>query len=509
MDCPIIIIRLLSSNYCYCFSVQDLQDFLNLYFAGCKILQKQVDFYDLMYAYLRRASADNVYVAEIFFNPQSHTEKGIPFSTVVNGLYDAIVDAYRDFGIRASLILGFLRHLSEDAAYQTLEEAKPYLDKIVGIGLDSTEVGNPPSKFKRVYLSAAGLGLKLVAHAGEEGGPLYIKGALDDLRVSRVDHGVQCLKDPDLIRRLVKDRIPLTTSPLSNLKLQILSRFFGGRDVTKELLTHGIMVTVNSDDPAYFGGYITDNFLHTALASGLDEKDICKICRNAFQATFLSEVDKQFYLEKIDKFNVTIGCAAPPKSVTFFGSSNSKPKSEEYDMCVRASKLLVSRGFMVVTGGYSGLMEATSFGAQEAESCENAPLVPSLGVLAPCVFSGEGGNPFIKKSVQARNLPERLERLVGASEYFFVCGGGIGTLTELLYVWDIGSVRPLSGCLSQRVYVLRSFWEESLKLILSTIVKDKKKYERLLKLLTFVDGEEEFVGLVEEDWKRRSNEAIL
>ena len=323
-------------------------------------------------------------MAEIFFDPQTHTDRGIPFNVIINGLYSTIVDGHHDFGIRASLILCFLRHLSEAAAFKTLEEAKPHLDKIAGVGLDSSEVGNPPSKFEQVYKMAAELGLKLVAHAGEEAGPSYIQEALDILGVQRVDHGVQSLKDSNTIQRLVEAKIPLTVFPFSNQKLQVLSRYFNGHQVTKELLMKGIMVTVNSDDPAYFGGYITDNFLSLATLDGMDEKDIYQICKNGFNATFLSKIDKQFYLKKIDKFNIAMGVAAPPKSVTFFGSQKPRPDSDEYKRCVHAARLIASRGFTVVNGGYKGLMEAASFGAKDADG--SSP-VPTIGVLLPRVFS--------------------------------------------------------------------------------------------------------------------------
>lgn len=481
---------------------------MDLYFKACDVLKTEQDFYDLMYAYLRRASVDNVYVAEIFFDPQTHTDRGIPFNVVINGLYSAIVDGYRDFTIRGSLILCFLRHLSEDAAFRTLEEAKPHLDKIIGIGLDSCEVGNPPSKFERVYKMAAGLGLKLVAHAGEEAGPPYIQEALDVLRVHRVDHGVQSLHDSDTIQRLVDAQIPLTTCPFSNQKLQILSRYFDGHHVTKDLLTKGILVTVNSDDPAYFGGYITDNFLSSATTDGLDERDVCRMCRNAFNAAFLPELDKKFYLQKINKFNVAMGCAAPPKSITFFGSRKPFPGSEEYDGCARASHLLASKGFAVVNGGYSGLMEAASFGAKEAAiSVNGSSPALSVGVLAPRVFGNRSayGNSYLSKSVFARSLPERVDRLVDASEYFFVCGGGIGTLTELLVAWNVSSIRPMSGGVALKIYVLRSYWEKTLEALMPAI----KMYTEDRGLVRFVESGEELVKIVEEDWERRSADAIL
>ena len=286
---------------------QDLQDFLDLYYEACNVLRTEEDFHDLMYAYLERASRDNVLVAEIFFDPQTHTDRGIPFDTVISGLFRGIQDGEKVFNIHGSLILSFLRHLSEEAAISTLEQAKPHLDKIIGVGLDSGEMGNPPSKFARVYKMAAELGLKLVAHAGEEGGPDYIREALDLLHVSRIDHGVQCLKDPQLVERLSQEKVPLTVCPLSNIKTQVLQRYFGGKDVTGELLSNGLRVTVNSDDPAYFGGYITDNFLRVVSDSDLSGKDVYRICQNSFNATFLSDEDKALYLKKLDAFTTESG----------------------------------------------------------------------------------------------------------------------------------------------------------------------------------------------------------
>lgn len=486
-----------------------MQDFLNLYFDACKVLKTEQDFYDLMYAYLRRASVDNVFVAEIFFDPQSHTDRGIPFDVVINGLYGATIDGYHDFGIRANLILCFLRDLSEAAAIQTLEEAKPHLEKIIGIGLDSAEVGNPPSKFEHVYRMAAGLGLKLVAHAGEEAGPSYIQEALDVLGVQRIDHGVLCLKDSDTVQRLVRTGVPLTTCPLSNQKLQVLSRHFDGRDVTKELLTKGVMVTVNSDDPAYFGGYITDNFLLAATASRLNERDVCQICRNAFKATFLPELDKQSYLQKIEKFNVAMGCAAPPKSVTFFGSRSPSLGSKEYDGCMHTAKLLASKGFAVVNGGYGGLMEAASRGSSEGTKYPENGSLPALsvGVLAPCVFRGRPshGNSFLSKSVLARSLPERAQRLMDASEYFYVCEGTFGTLTELLSTWNVACIRPLFGGIPPKIYVLGSYWEKTLEVLMSSINMCTEDRE----MVKCVESGEEMVRMVEEDWKKRNANAIL
>lgn len=486
---------------------QDLQDFLDMYYEACAVLLTEQDFYDLMYAYLRRATIDGVYVAEIFFDPQTHTERGVKFDTVVNGLHQALIDGYLNFGIKGSLIMCFLRHLTEDSAVETLEQATPHLDKILAVGLDSGEVGNPPSKFERVFKMASDLGLKLVAHAGEEAGPAYITEALDLLHVKRVDHGVRCVEDQEVLKRLVDKKTPLTTCPLSNNKLQVTARFLGGHNITKELLQKGIVVTVNSDDPAYFGGYITENFLVTAKEAGLTEKDVCRICRNSFRATFLPETEKHFYLRKIDQFNVFMGVSPPPKSVTFFGSRSPVPASDSYKACAKVAELFASRGFSIVNGGYSGLMEAASRGGAEGMKISGTPNVEVQGVLAPRVFSGRHstGNPFLTRILMSRTISERIERLVDTSEYIFVSGGTIGTLTELVVAWNEASIRPMSGGATKKLYLLKSFWEDTMRQLTAAV----GIFPEDCKLLTFVESAEEVVGLVQEDWKRRDAQAIL
>ena len=493
---------------------QDLQDFLDMYYKACNVLQKEEDFYDLMYAYLKRASIDNVYVAEIFFDPQTHTARGIPFDVVINGLHRALVDGYRDFSVQGSLIMCFLRHLTEEDAIQTLEQAKPHLDKILGVGLDSGEKENPPSKFQRVYKMASDLGLKLVAHAGEEVGPNYIWEALDVLRVKRIDHGVQCLKDPQLVERLVKEKMPLTTCPLSNHKLQVNSRFFDGRNVIRELLEKGLNVTVNSDDPAYFGGYITENFLVIA-EEGLTERDVYQICRNAFNSTFLSCVQKQYYLREIDHYNVVMGCTPPPRSIGIFGSRSPKPGSPEFERASEMAKLCATRGFRVVNGGYSGIMEATSSGARAGgsevpstavfEGGNNAGEV--RGVIAPRVFTQRGvaGNEFLTQSVIAHDIGTRMFNLIHSSEYLFAFGGTIGTLTELMAAWNAAAVRPLFGGVPQKIFLLRSFWEKTLKDLIDATGMHKED----VALLTFVDSAEEALEMIERDLKERVRTAVL
>ncbi len=246
------------------YAFTDLQSFLDIYYAGASVLLTEPDFYDMAWAYFLKAQADNVVHAELFFDPQTHTARHVPMDTVINGLHRACVDAQTKLGISASLILCFLRHLSEEEALQTLEEAKPYLDKIIGVGLDSSERGHPPEKFERVFAQARALGLRVVAHAGEEGPPAYIWGALDVLKAERIDHGVQAIHDPTLMKRLAQERIPLTVCPLSNQKLCVFSNLADHN--LGAMLDQGLCVMLNSDDPAYFGGYLNDNFVQTFAA---------------------------------------------------------------------------------------------------------------------------------------------------------------------------------------------------------------------------------------------------
>ncbi len=496
-------------------SSQNLQDFLDLYYEACNVLQEEEDFYDLAYAYFRRAAGENVYVAEIFFDPQTHTDRGVSFDTVITGLHRATVAARLDFGIRAGLIMCFLRHLSEEAAIETLRSAKPHLDKILAVGLDSGELGNPPSKFARVYKKASKLGLKLVAHAGEEAGPEYIVEALDILKVQRVDHGVQCLKDEELIKRLVTEGISLTTCPLSNQKLQINSRFFNGRNVTKELLKKGLKVTVNSDDPAYFGGYINKNFLQTASEVGLTEKDVYVICRNAFQATFLPDHEKEQLLVELNCYTIAMGCATPARSVSIFGSRRPPRGSPEYEDALKVATLFSSRGFRVVTGGYFGIMEAGSRGGREgAEGVSRQTELPggnlsgeTIGILSPQLFPHRGmsGNTFLTHSVFVRNLTDRLHRSIRDSEYFIVFGGTIGTITELMVVLNAAGIRRMFGGVPQRIFLWRAAWEAPLKEFLSAT----NMYPEDVALLTYVDSAEEVVGIVEGDLAERAKNASI
>jgi len=282
------------------YAFTDLQSFLVIYYAGASVLLHEQDFYDMAMAYLQRAVNDRVIHAEIFFDPQTHTDRGVPIANVINGLHRACVDAQKKWNFDASLILCFLRHLSEDAAMQTLEQAMPHRHQFIGVGLDSSEVGHPPEKFARVFAKAKALGLHVVAHAGEEGPPAYIWSALDVLLVERIDHGVQSDQDEVLMERLIETRMPLTVCPLSNQKLCVFSDL--QQHNIGRMLDAGLCVTINSDDPAYFGGYINDNFVQTFEALGLDEKAAYQLARNSFEASFVSSKQKNKWIAQLDHF---------------------------------------------------------------------------------------------------------------------------------------------------------------------------------------------------------------
>ena len=282
------------------YDFSDLQSFLDLYYAGADVLRDEEDFHALTMAYLRRAHADGVVHVEIFFDPQTHTDRGIAFATVLHGIRRALDDGEREFGITHRLILCFLRHLSADAAMATLEQALPYKEAIVAVGLDSSECGHPPGKFAAVFERARREGFLTVAHAGEEGPPAYIAEALDLLQVARIDHGVRCEEDPALVARLASTRVPLTVCPLSNVKLRVYKRIEDHN--LKRLLEAGLCVTVNSDDPAYFGGYIAANFDAVRVGLGLSREDMRKLAANSIEASFLSAMDKARWQEKIEAF---------------------------------------------------------------------------------------------------------------------------------------------------------------------------------------------------------------
>ena len=281
------------------YAFDNLQSFLDIYYAGASVLLHEQDFYDMAWAYLQRAAADHVVHAEIFFDPQTHTERGVAMATVINGLHRACVDAQAQLGVSAQLILCFLRHLSEEAALHTFNEALPFKAKFIGVGLDSSEVGHPPEKFKNVFALAHAHGLHLVAHAGEEGPPAYIWTALDELRVERIDHGVQAAHDAALMQRLARDRMALTVCPLSNLKLCVFPDL--ASHTLGQLLDAGIAATVNSDDPAYFGGYINENFTQTFAALSLNAGHAYTLARNSFEASFLQPSAKQACIAQLDE----------------------------------------------------------------------------------------------------------------------------------------------------------------------------------------------------------------
>ena len=280
------------------YAFTDLQSFLDIYYAGASVLLQEPDFYDMAWAYFLKAQADNVVHAELFFDPQTHTARQVPMATVINGLHRACVDAHTKLGISASLIMCFLRHLSEEDALQTLQEAKPHLDKIIGVGLDSSERGHPPEKFERVFAQARALGLRVVAHAGEEGPPAYIWGALDVLKAERIDHGVQAIHDAALMQRLAQERIPLTVCPLSNQKLCVFPNLADHN--LGDMLDQGLCVMLNSDDPAYFGGYLNDNFLQTFAALPLTAAHAYQLACNSFEASFVPEAQKQVWRSQLD-----------------------------------------------------------------------------------------------------------------------------------------------------------------------------------------------------------------
>ena len=282
------------------YAFTDLQSFLDIYYAGASVLLKEEDFFDMGMAYFRRAAADHVVHAEIFFDPQTHTDRGVSFEIVINGLARACEAAQRELGVSALLIMCFLRHLSEEAAFATLQQALPYREQFIGVGLDSGERGNPPEKFARVFARCRELGLRLVAHAGEEGPPAYIWSALDVLHAERIDHGVRCVDDPALVKRLAAERVPLTVCPLSNVKLCVYKTM--AEHQLPALLAAGLCATINSDDPAYFGGYVNQNYLETfAALPQLGAREAHLLARNSFEASFVSEDRKQAWGQALDR----------------------------------------------------------------------------------------------------------------------------------------------------------------------------------------------------------------
>jgi adenine deaminase len=287
------------------YDFRDLQSFLDIYYRGARVLLRERDFYDLTWAYLRRCAAQNVRHAEVFFDPQTHTARGVPFEAVLNGIHHALADGQEQLGISSRLIMCFLRHLSADAAMDTLDEALRHAGVIHGVGLDSSEVGHPPGKFKAVFEKARAHGLLAVAHAGEEGPPDYIWQALEELRVARVDHGVRCLEDPRLVERLVAEQVPLTVCPLSNVRLRVVNSM--AEHPLKRMLEAGLCVTVNSDDPAYFGGYVVENLLAVHRELGIDRDGLRRLIGNSFRASSLTAEAKEDLVNEVDSYFTTDG----------------------------------------------------------------------------------------------------------------------------------------------------------------------------------------------------------
>ncbi|WP_038172857.1 adenosine deaminase [Vibrio pacinii] len=282
------------------YQFSNLQSFLDIYYQGANVLIHQQDFYDLTWAYLIRCYEDNVIHTEIFFDPQTHTERGIEFDTAINGIYQALQEGYRQLGISSQIILCFLRHLDEESAFTTLSQAMPHKDKIVAVGLDSSELGHPPEKFARVFAKAIDEGFLTVAHAGEEGPVSNIYDSLELLKVSRVDHGVRCADDDALVNVLEQSQMPLTVCPLSNTKLKVFATMSEHNIV--ELLRRGLCVTINSDDPAYFGGYMTDNFIAVAESHAISQQELAQFTRNAINASFINDIEKSRLHSQLESF---------------------------------------------------------------------------------------------------------------------------------------------------------------------------------------------------------------
>ena len=283
------------------YNFNDLQSFLDIYYQGSNVLIKQQDFFDLTWAYMLKCAEENVVHAEIFFDPQAHTNRGIEFDLVINGIYKALLKAEKELGISSKIIMCFLRHFDEESAFKTLDQALTYKNKIIGVGLDSSEDGNPPSKFERVFKQAIKEGFLTVAHAGEEGPPEYIWEALDLLKVKRIDHGIRCLNDKKLVQKLRDEQIPLTVCPLSNVKLCVFEKLEDHN--LKRLLDEGLMVLVNSDDPAYFGGYLNTNLIECQKALNLSIKDVKRLAINSFKSSFLSRNEKKKWIDQINNLN--------------------------------------------------------------------------------------------------------------------------------------------------------------------------------------------------------------
>ena len=280
------------------YNFTNLDSFLKIYYQGSNVLINEEDFFDLTWEYILRCKQDNIVHTEIFFDPQSHLPRGVSFDVVINGIHKALKKAKDEFNISSKIIMCFLRHLDEESCFDVLNQACNHKDKIIGVGLDSSEKGNPPSKFKRLFEQAIAEGFLTVAHAGEEGPPEYIWDSLNLLKIKRVDHGVKCLNDEKLVEKLVKDQIPLTVCPLSNVKLCVFDKLENHN--LKKMLDKGLRVMVNSDDPAYFGGYLNKNLIETSKALNLKIEDVKKLIENSFKSSFLNDEDKKNWLKKIN-----------------------------------------------------------------------------------------------------------------------------------------------------------------------------------------------------------------
>ena len=282
------------------YNFNNLQEFLDIYYAGANVLMEEQDFYDLTWAYLTKVHEQNLVHTEIFFDPQTHTDRGISFDTVIQGIHSALEDAKEKLGISSQLIMCFLRHLDEVAAFDTLEQALPYKEWIAGVGLDSSEMGHPPSKFENVFSKALDEGFITVAHAGEEGPAAYVWEAINLLKISRIDHGNRSLEDDQLIKHIAEKQIPLTVCPLSNLALKVVEDLKDHPML--QLMEAGLMVTINSDDPAYFGGYMNENYIQIAAALNLSKKQITDLAKNSFKASFLSDVEKEKLINQVEDY---------------------------------------------------------------------------------------------------------------------------------------------------------------------------------------------------------------
>ena len=286
------------------YKFQDLQSFLDIYYEGASVLLTEQDFYDLTWTYLEKRSEQNIIHAEIFFDPQTHTERGVKFEVMMEGITEALKDGQKKLNLSSDLIMCFLRHLSEGSALATLEQSLPFKDKIIGVGLSSSELGHPPTKFLNTFEKAISQGYLPVAHAGEEGPPEYIWEAINHLKVLRIDHGVRCIEDNALIKEIIDRRLPLTVCPLSNVELKVFKSL--KEHNLKKLLDAEVLVTINSDDPSYFGGYVNENYLEAAKALSLTEKDIYAFAKNSFEASFLNKAEKNKMISLVDKFTQTI-----------------------------------------------------------------------------------------------------------------------------------------------------------------------------------------------------------